>query len=324
MTPTVPSHYEHGIHVLDAGYLRPGLAAIYLLLQSGHAAIIDTGTNSSTPRVLSALAELGVAPAAVDYVIVTHVHLDHAGGAGSLLKHCQNAKLVIHPKGARHLIDPARLVQGSIAVYGEAAFHALYGDIVPCPAERVITADDGFTLDFHGRSLTFLDTPGHARHHFCVFDHVSNSLFSGDTLGISYRDFDVAGRPFLFPATTPVQFEPDALHASIDRLMALRPTAAYLTHYGRVMDPPRLACDLHAQIDDYVRLTRAAPDEGVTRRHAWLKDEIEALLLRRLSAHGCTLAVARCRALLANDVELNAQGLLVWWERGQQSRGSPG
>jgi glyoxylase-like metal-dependent hydrolase (beta-lactamase superfamily II) len=198
----------------------------------------------------------------------------------------------------------------------------LYGDILPCPAERVIEADDGHTLDFHGRNLTFIDTPGHARHHFCVHDSASGGIFTGDTFGISYRDFDVEGRPFIFPTSTPVQFEPEALHASIDRLMALKPAAIFLTHYGKITDLARLAGDLHGLIDDYVRLTRAAPGAGVS-RHAWLKNAIEALFLERLRAHGCALDEARMRELLVNDVELNAQGLLVWWDRVCENSGQP-
>ncbi|MBK6744089.1 MAG: MBL fold metallo-hydrolase [Hydrogenophilales bacterium] len=312
--------YDHGIHVLDAEYVRHGLAAIHLMVQSGHAVIVDTGTNRSVPRVMAELAGLGIAPEAVDYVIATHVHLDHAGAAGALLHACPEARMVVHPKGARHMIDPAKLTQGTIAVYGEAPFRELYGEIVACPAERVIEADDGFELDFHGRTLRFIDTPGHARHHFCIHDSASNGIFTGDTFGISYRDFDVDGRPFIFPTSTPVQFEPEALHTSVDRLMALRPDAAYLTHFGKVTGLATLAADLHELIDAYVDLTRAAPGTGAA-RHAWLKEAIAGLLLKRLRAHGCSLGEPEVRALLVNDIELNAQGLLVWWDRAKQGGG---
>ncbi len=315
MSPCEPIDYPHGIHAIDAEYLRPGLAAIHLLVHAGHAAIIDTGTNQSVPAVMAALARLGVAAEAVDYVIVTHVHLDHAGAAGALLAACPHAVLVVHPKGARHMIDPTKLVQGSIAVYGASAFRELYGEIVPVPAERVIEAEDGHQIDFHGRLLDFIDTPGHARHHFGIHDAGSNGIFTGDTFGISYREFDVNGRPFIFPTTTPVQFEPDALHASIDRLTARRPTAAYLTHYGRVTGLDGLASDLHEQIDLLAALARAAPGQGEAGQ-AWLRDKIEDMLLIRLRRHGCVLDDARVRELLANDVELNAQGLLVWRDRG--------
>lgn len=313
-----PIHHAHGIHTLDAEYVRPGLAAVHLVVEGGRAVIIDTGTNQAVPHVLAAMADLGLGPEDLDYVIVTHVHLDHAGASGAFLAACPNAKLVVHPKGARHMIDPAKLVAGSMAVYGEAVFRELYGEIVPAPVERVIEADDGFEIDFRGRPLKFIDTPGHARHHYCILDTGSNSLFTGDTFGISYREFDVGGdanpRPFIFPTTTPVQFEPDALHASLDKLVATGAEAAFLTHYSRVAGLSALAGQLHEQIDEYVALTRAAPGEGAA-RHAWLRQAVEDSMMKRLRAHGCTLDDATCRALLANDAELNTQGLLVWRDR---------
>lgn len=322
MTPTTPHHHPFGIVTLDAEYVRPGLAAVHLIVEQGHAAIIDTGTNAAVPHVLAALAALGVAPEAVDFVIVTHVHLDHAGAAGAFIAACPNAKLVVHPRGARHMIDPGKLVQGSMAVYGEVVFRELYGEIVPVPAARVIEADvlskEVFSLDFNSRRLEFIDTPGHARHHYCIHDLTSNTLFTGDTFGISYREFDVqAGntrKPFIFPTTTPVQFEPEALHASIDRLVARNAEAAYLTHYGRVEYLPTLAPQLHELIDAYVELALAASGDAQVRLET-LKWAISDLLLARLRQHGCTLDEAVCRELLDNDVDLNSQGLLVWRDR---------
>lgn len=307
-------HHDHGIHTVDAGYVRAGLASIHLIARNGRVALFDTGTRHSLPNVLAALAELGLGPESVDWIIASHVHLDHAGGAGALLAVCPDAMLVAHPKGARHLIDPARLIAGTTAVYGEQAFQALYGEVVPAPAERVLEAGDGHEIEFGGGVLRFLDTPGHARHHFCVHDSVANAIFTGDTFGISYREFDVEGRPFIFPTTTPVQFEPEALHASIDRLMALRPDAAYLTHYGRVDGLDALAGQLHRLIDDFVRLTRAVAGQGEA-RHEALKLALENCLLDAARAHGCALPETRMRALLAGDIELNTQGLLVWRDR---------
>jgi glyoxylase-like metal-dependent hydrolase (beta-lactamase superfamily II) len=320
MIPTTPHHHPFGIVTLDAEYVRPGLAAVHLIIEQGHAAIIDTGTNAAVPHVLATLADLGIAPDAVDYVIVTHVHLDHAGAAGAFIAACPNARLVVHPRGARHMIDPVKLVHGSMAVYGEAVFRELYGEIVPVPATRVIEADvlskEIFSLDFNGRRLEFIDSPGHARHHYCIHDLTSNSLFTGDTFGISYREFDVDGRPFIFPTTTPVQFEPDALHSSIDRLVARNAEAAYLTHYGRVENIPALAPILHELVDEYVAMTLVAPGEGQARQDA-LKRAMSDCLMTRLRTHGCTLDDAICRNLLENDIELNCQGLLVWRDRAQ-------
>ena len=302
----LPIHHDHGIVTLDANYLRPGLVAIHLIIEQGHVAIIDTGTNQSVPSVLAELKGLGLTPGDVDYVIATHVHLDHAGAAGALMQNCPKAQLVAHPNGARHLIDPARLVAGSIAVYGQEHFTALYGEIMPVPAKRVIEAPDNFRLDFHGRMLTFIDTPGHARHHFCIHDARSECMFTGDTFGISYREFDVEGRPFIFPTTTPVQFEPMALHASIDRILALEPEAAFLTHYGRVTNLPALAEPQHELIDEWCELTLAVPGAGAVRQAA-LEAELEKSLMTRLRHHGCTLDDATCKTLQANEVHLNAK-----------------
>lgn len=310
--------HEYGIYTLDAHYLRPGLAACHLIVREGRVALFDTGANNAIPLILDALAGMGLGPEAVDYVIVSHVHLDHAGAAGGLLRVCPNARLVAHPKGAPHMIDPAKLVAGSIAVYGEDNFRRLYGDIPPVPADRVIEAGEGTSLAFAGGQLLFLDTPGHARHHFCMFDAVSQGIFTGDTFGISYREFDVDGRAFIYPTTTPVQFEPEAFHQSIDRLLALSPRAAYLTHFGRVTDLPRLGQALHAQLDEYVALAMAAP-EGDTALDC-LKQGVEANMLGHLRAHGCRMPESEVRALLANDVELNAQGLLVWLRRGRRGQ----
>jgi glyoxylase-like metal-dependent hydrolase (beta-lactamase superfamily II) len=321
MAPAIVINYDHGISAVDAVYDgRHSHSAIHVVLaggltpESASAAIVDTGTNYSIPALVEALARMGVTPEQVVYVIVTHVHLDHAGGAGEAMRRFPNAKLVVHPRGARHMIDPSKLVAGTIEVYGAEKTRAVYGEIVPVAAERVIEAADGFRLDFNGRELLFLDTPGHARHHFCIFDETSGGIFTGDSFGISYREFDVDGRAFIFPAATPVQFEPEAAHAAIDRLMALKPQAAYLTHYSRVTGLERLAADLHRRLDDFVALAHRVPDTGDA-RHRELTEKLAAYLLGELAGHGCRLAQAEILRLLAGDVELNAQGLEVWLDR---------
>lgn len=306
--------FDGGIATIDAHHIRPGLAAIHLLVEGGKAAIIDTGTNFSVPGVLDALRQRKLRPQDVAYVIVTHVHLDHAGGAGEMMRLFPEAMLVVHPRGARHMIDPSKLMAGAMAVYGEEMFHQAYGEIVPVPADRVIEAPHEFMLKLNGRSLLFLDTPGHARHHFCIFDEHYGGIFTGDTFGISYREFDVDGREFILPTTTPVQFEPEAAHASIDLIVSCRPRAAYLTHYGRVSGLPRLADDLHYMLDGFVRLAESVRDAGES-RHKQLTEKLSAYFLERLASHGCKLAPAESLALLANDIELNAQGLEVWLDR---------
>lgn len=301
-----------GITLVDTGLLRRQLAAAYLLVQDGRGAFIETGTARNVSHLVAAAEAAGLDVGDVDFVIVTHVHLDHAGGASALLAELPNAKLVVHPRGARHVIDPGKLVAGTLAIYGEQYFEEHYGTVVAAPAERVLEAGDGHVIEISGRPLRFLDTPGHARHHFCVWDEASRGIFTGDTFGIAYPELAGPDRPFIFPTTTPIQFDPEALKASMDRLVALEPTWIYLTHYGRLGDAPRLADDLRAGIDAVVQLALNAPSEG---RHAALVAGIETQLLARLATLGCSLDIAEQRAMLRHDIELNAQGLEVWIER---------
>lgn len=309
-------HFEllpHGITVIDTGFIRPCFDAAYLLVEQGRAAYVDTGPNLAVPRLLAALDAQGIGRADVDWLIVTHVHLDHAGGAGLLLQHLPNARLVVHPRGARHLVDPTVLMEGVKAVYGPEVAARDYGELVPVPAERVLTTEDGMVLRLAGRELLFQDTPGHARHHHCIWDGASRGWFTGDTFGIAYPDLHLADGPFLFPTTTPVQFEPGALHASIDRLLSRNPEWMYLTHFGRIGDVARLAGRLHGLIDRMVDLARGeaqAPDRPVR-----LRQGLDQLYTEALREGGNTDESSRIRALLAGDIELNAQGLEVWLAR---------
>ncbi|GAA5070269.1 MBL fold metallo-hydrolase [Lysobacter panacisoli] len=304
----------HGIVTIDTGFQRPHFDAAYLIVENGRGAFVDCGTQHSIPAMLAALQSQRLSPADVDWLILTHVHLDHAGGAGALMRVLPNATLAVHPRGAPHMIDPEKLVAGATAVYGEEEIARSYGEIAPVPAERVRVVEDGDTIDLAGRTLLCIDTPGHARHHLCVWDERSRSWFTGDTFGLSYREFDnAAGEPFVIPTTSPVQFEPEPLKASIAAMLARNPDAMRLTHYGRVGDVVRLARDLVEQIDAMVALVRQA--QGEADRHQWLVAALGELYISRAKAHGCTLSPDETRALLAIDIELNAQGLEIWLAR---------
>ena len=306
----------HGIHTIDTGFVRPQFDAAYLIVENGRGAFIDCGTNHAVPRMLAALDEAGITAAEVDWLILTHVHLDHAGGAGELIAKLPNAKLVVHPRGARHMIDPSALWAGASAVYGEAVMEQTYGRLRPIPAERVIEAPDGHVVELAGRLLRCIDTPGHAKHHLTVYDKHANVCFSGDVFGLSYREFDTTNGPFILPTTSPVQFDPEALHASIKRLVALHPSGMYLTHYGRVENIEKLAADLHQQIDAMVALARAA--DGKHDRHAVLVEALTGLYAGRAEAHGWTQGCNALAQLLHMDIELNAQGLAIWLDQSRR------
>lgn len=310
--------YDNGIHAIDAEYVRPMLDAVHLVVHEGRAAFVETGTSRSVPQLLAALTSLGLSPDVVDWVFITHVHLDHAGGAGQLMRALPNAKAVLHPRGAPHMIDPRKLVDASIDVYGADAFATLYGEIVPIASDRVISTEPGQRFSLAGRDFEILHTPGHAMHHQVFFDHHAKAVFTGDTFGLSYRELDVDGRAFAFPTTTPTQFDPDQLIDSIHRILALQPRVAYFTHYGEVRDLPRLAVALE-------RMTRAfasaAKDEaadtsaGKDDLRARLLQRIRRILLIELEAHGCTMSVQKIDELLSLDIGLNVDGLIAWLAR---------
>jgi len=304
---------DPSIHTIDTAFQRAQFDAAYLVVENGRAAFIDCGTGLAVPALLAALGRAGLAPEAVDWLILTHVHLDHAGGAGLLLQQLPNARLLVHPRGANHMVDPRRLIAGATEVYGEAEIARSYGPILPVPAARVVIAEEGHVVDLAGRALLCLDTPGHARHHLCVWDARSGSWFTGDTFGISYRELDSARGAFIFPTSSPVQFEPEAMKQSITRMLAYAPQAMYLTHYGRVQEPAVLGAQLIEQIDAMAAIARQC--DGRPDRHRCLVAALTALYTERAQAHGCPLDDAAVVAVLAMDIELNAQGLACWLDR---------
>lgn len=311
------SEYPGGVVAIDSGYVRENMAACYLVEAGTEVAFIETGTNNSTPRLLETLQNRGWGAEQVKYVIVTHVHLDHAGGAGSLMHTLPEATLLVHPYGARHMIDPARLEAGSRAVYGDELFDRLYGKLVPVAEARTRAMQDGETVSLGSRQLRFIDTPGHARHHFCVHDDQTNGWFTGDTFGLSYREFDTSNGVFMIPTTTPVQFDPVALQESITRLVENGPDCMYLTHYGRVENVQPLAEKMLQGVAAFAGFGEKY--EGDPSRREKIEHSIRDWLLGGLRRHGVTLDEAECLRLLEADIRLNAEGICHWLDYRKRS-----
>lgn len=312
MSQSLPrlTRFADGITAVDTEYVRPQMDAAHVVAAGSRAAIVDTGPNTAVPLILSALRELGIEREAVEYLFLTHVHLDHAGGAGALMRELPRATAVVHPRGAPHMIDPARLIAGTRAVYGDELYARLYGEILPIERERLAIAQDGQRFDLGDRTFECVHTPGHALHHQAIVDHGAASIFTGDTFGLSYREFDTAQGPWIMPTTTPTQFDPAQLKASIVRLMQFRPRRLYLTHYSEVGQCARLANDMYEAIDDFVRIAR---DSGLDL--ARMTFSLRGWAHESLRDHGCTMAIDAIDAILGKDYELNAAGLAAWLKR---------
>ncbi|MDX2465518.1 MAG: MBL fold metallo-hydrolase, partial [Porticoccus sp.] len=327
-----------GIYCIDARYVSQGVACCYLMVEGCDVAIIETGTAYTADAINEALLSLGLSDESVRYIIPTHVHLDHAGGAGVLMQRYPEAQLVIHPRGARHMINPTQLIAGSKAVYGEEKFTQFYGEIVPVSEGRVHAAEDGEKLNLNGRVLEFRHTPGHAEHHFCIWDAETKGWFSGDTFGISYQsmgkilggkalegnvfggknsDVEKSDR-FIIPTTSPVQFNPDRLLASIDLMMSYDPERFYLTHYSVLEQPKQQADLLRVQIEDYRKIALSLREE--LDREKKIYQAVKDMTLARIATEQPTLDIKAMEKVLEMDFELNAQGLNVWLGKQKQQQ----
>ena len=302
---------SNGIYCIDSGYFQHQYCAIYLLKEGDEVAIIETGTNHTIDRVLSVLDALDIPHEQIKYVIPTHIHLDHVGGASGMMALFRQARLIIHPRGARHVIDPTKLIAGSISVYGEALFNRLYGDIKAIDESRVDIADDLDSFSLGNRELVFIDTPGHARHHFCIYDARSNGIFTGDTFGLSYPVMKNQ-RHGLMPSSSPVHFDADALMTSIDRLMEFKPDYMYLTHFGQIDQPAEKVTDLKQWVFDFVDLCENINpvDEAST---VTLENALRQMTIDKLG-NAVNASADELLALLSSDIKLDAKGLAIWWQ----------
>lgn len=299
--------YAGGITCIDADYVMPGVACFYLLEEAGQFAVIETGTSRSAQRLFELLAQRGIAHDQVRYVIPTHVHLDHAGGAGAMMAAFSKAQLLIHPRGARHMIQPEKLIGSAMSVYGEEAFAKLYGEILPVSAERVREMADGDSVSLAGRPLQFRHTRGHANHHFCVWDEATRSWFTGDMFGVCYPWWRFAVDDFVLPSTTPTQFDPEAYFESLELLDSYQPQHLLLTHYGQIDYSKEKSQRLAQQVADY---------RDIAIRNADSPEQLQSLLtehgLLQLQQFDPTGDEEQHRRWLSFDMPLNAQGLQIW------------
>lgn len=299
-----------GITCIDAAYVKHGMACFYLMEEGDECAVLETGTSHSVAALEQLLFDRGIAVEQVRYIIPTHVHLDHAGGAGAMMAVLPRAQLLIHPRGARHMADPERLVAGAMEVYGQELFQTLYGDIQPIDSNRIRQMRDGETVSLAGRQLEFRHTRGHAEHHFCVWDETSRGWFSGDMFGVSYPWCRSAAGDFVLPSTTPSQFDPDAYLASLDLLDSYAPQRMYLTHHGMLEYSVEKAQLLARQIKAYCEFAMAD-----ARDTAKLQQSLVDYSLELLRQFGAPDDETDLRNYLAFDLQLNAQGLQVWQQR---------
>lgn len=206
------------------------------LLKDDKIALIETSASPSVPHILKALEKLHIQPSNIDYLILTHIHLDHAGGAGVFMQHCPNATVFVHPKGIRHLVDPSRLIASARTVYGEK-FDGIFGKILPIEEEKVHPVEENETLNLGSSTLTFYHTKGHANHHISIHESLTNGMFVGDTTGVYYPDMAEEDFDVILPSTSPNQFNPELMDQSIQLYEKIKPSTLYFGHYGAYHHP---------------------------------------------------------------------------------------
>ena len=308
------SDYQNGIFAIDADYIRPYMATVHLVKEGegpdAKGILVDTGTTYSIPLVMQALKQQNLQSEQIKAVCLTHIHLDHAGGAGELMRVLPNAKLYVHPRGSRHMIDPSKLIAGTIAVYGDDMYKKLYKNILPIDTERVVEVQDGDSLRLGTREFDLIHTEGHAKHHYCLVDKANGDAFTGDSFGVSYRETDNKNGHFIFPTTTPIHFDPDAAHASIEKIMSYGLQYVYLTHYSQRGNLQNCANQLHDDLEIYVKLTKKShgKEDSLER----LEKALYQHLCERLDKHKYHADDATINQVIGPDTKLNAAGLMHW------------
>lgn len=309
----MPIRLDDRIQLIDGFDLGvPERTGIYVI-NDEELTLVETGPSPSVRYIKKGLEDLGFSLDQVKYIIVTHIHLDHAGGAGLLVKQCSNAKVVVHPKGARHLENPRRLAASARGVYGES-FEELFEPIIPIPEEKLIIKGEGDTLKIGANcELEFYDTPGHAKHHFSIYDPVSNGLFTGDTVGIRYEQLIQDGVDLFLPSTSPNQFDPDAMRASIDRIANINLDRIYYGHFGMT---EKVQAALK-EVSDWLTVFEEIGNEVVVREGKGY-DELASRLLQRVKDYLRTLLIDdehRVYQIINLDMQVSALGIVDYLQK---------
>ncbi len=289
-----------------AGY--QGITAGYLI-RSSRPCLVETGTSTSAPVVRAALASLGIDPASLATVVVTHIHLDHAGGVGDIASMFPSAEVVVHEKGARHLADPSRLMASARMVYGDA-LDVLFGELAAVPADRLRTLDDVGAVDLgDGRRLESYYSPGHAKHHVGLLDSRSGDLYVGDAAGVYIPETGD-----LRPATPPPDFDLEVALASLAKFCALDPSRLLFSHYGPVSDVPGTLERSAEEISVWVSETRAARSAGMDLDHA--VEAVRQRTLSRYAAFGVDAdPVVKEKFEQISGAEANVGGIWHWLDK---------
>jgi glyoxylase-like metal-dependent hydrolase (beta-lactamase superfamily II) len=295
------------IYQIDVCDQEPERTSCYLIL-ADKVALIETGPTPGTVHIKNALKNLGVQPEKVDYIIVTHIHLDHAGGAGIMARDLPQAKIFVHPRGARHLIDPARLAAGARSIYGDD-FDRLFGEVLPVPGERVCTPADGETLDLGGgRMLTFYHAPGHARHHFVIHDPASRGIFSGDALGVRFQALSsLIGADYTLLSTPPSEFDPVGAVETLNLVSGLDLEYIYFTHFGRAGGVKAILARLREQVKDFESAGRRVLAAGGGPRE--IEEALWEMVMAQVAVYGLKDREQPAIKFLELDQKLNAEGI---------------
>jgi len=294
------------IKTVDCDYMMRNVASAYYV----GGVLIDNGTNYSVPNFLQY---------PITHIIITHVHLDHAGGTGLLAKHFPDAVVVAHPRAAPHVIDPSRLVASASAVYGKEKFAALYGEILPVPAERVVIPADGETIRVGDFEFEFIYTRGHANHHFVIHEKTTKSIFTGDSFGLGYPMLQHGTAPFLFPSTSPTDFDAAEARISYDKVLASGAQTAYPTHFGAWRDIAlghKMLMGYIDEIENEFNHLKSEDGDGTEHARAWF----ENFFARELAARQIVLT-GNEQKILNMDIDLNAQGLAFAAARARKKSG---